>query len=255
MQMSLTWEDILETIKESDATLEWRPNADALSERSRQNESTSSVATLTTLTPTTQTASSNSLAGRAATRGRTKPGAPKKKRFPACKADLRKRVLQKMANKLIAQNIPAPPPSLASAFCAPPHSALASSLCAPLSSSLCAPLSSSVCAPLASAPCAPPPLSVLCAPPPLLAIAPLASPPLAPITLSVDYNNMSSAQALVLLDEVFTRTFKEVIQDQTSIFMHVALLKQYALEIAVHRMPVSLHDWSLIAQDAINVLK
>ena len=247
MQMSLTWEDILETIKESDATLEWRPNADALSERSRQNESTSSVATLTTLTPTTQTASSNSLAGRAATRGRTKPRAPKKKRFPACKADLRKRVLQKMANKLIAQNIPAPPPSLASAFCAP-HSALASSLCAPLSSSLCAPLLS-VCAPLASAPCAPPPLSVLCAPP-LLAIAPLA-----PITLSVDYNNMSSAQALVLLDEVFTRTFKEVIQDQTSIFMHVALLKQYALEIAVHRMPVSLHDWSLIAQDAINVLK
>ena len=242
--MSLTWEDILETIKESDATLEWRPNADALSERSRQNESTSSVATLSTLTPTTQTASSNSLAGRAATRGRTKPRAPKKKRFPACKADLRKRVLQKMANKLIAQNIPAPPPSLASAFCAPPHSALASSLCAPLSSSLCAPLLS-VCAPLASAPCAPP----------LLAIAPLASPPLAPITLSVDYNNMSSAQALVLLDEVFTRTFKDVIQDQTSLFMHVALLKQYALEIAAHPMPVSLHDWSHIAQDAINVLK
>lgn len=66
---------------------------------------------------------------------------------------------------------------------------------------------------------------------------------------------MSSAQALVLLDEVCTHTFKDLVQDQTSLFMRVALLKQYALEIAAHRMPVSLHDWLLIAQDANNVLK
>ena len=109
--------------------------------------------------------------------------------------------------------------------------------------------------------CAPPPLlsSALCAPPPQSALS--APPPqsvlcdrLAPITLSVDYNNMSSAQALVILDEVFTRTFKELVHDQIPLFMHVALLKQYALEIAAHRMPVLLHDWSRIPQDAINVI-
>ena len=217
--MSYSLEEILETIRAADAPIVWPPpSEDALLVPRWRSELSSSAVSLSTQTQTTQSASATSLTGRPSkSQNAAKKRSHAKKSASAASAPAKPDLRRKVLEKLARKMFD-------QQNAAPAAASPVASMFAPHSA------------------LAPPTLA------PHSVVAP-------PVTVSFDYNNLSPERALVFLEETFTHIVSESIHEPTHIYMHVAVLKQYALEIAAQRLPVSLDDWSVVAQDALSVFR